>query len=249
MVALGDAVKRLTNSIGIKPCAGCERRARALNRFGRRGFIGNLALLVISGRSLGRSLFGMPEQAVLAEAILHVRRLNAAQVRFNTINGRHTENLLELELPETPAGRSLDVHAESDDWTVLLTQEGRETMPAAIYSDGTGIIRKGTLSGGTGSAKALPPIWEAEYSPWESFSGRAFLQDCPHCNLASCGGTCATSASEIPKLTCFFNCSCCSYCAFCYTGQKDGSTCCGGACGLPYGGCTCNGNCHCIACP
>jgi hypothetical protein len=32
-VGLGDAVKRLTYAIGIKPCGGCERRAAALNRW------------------------------------------------------------------------------------------------------------------------------------------------------------------------------------------------------------------------
>ncbi|MGH7945266.1 MAG: hypothetical protein ACREF9_09680, partial [Opitutaceae bacterium] len=38
-IGLGDLVKRATASIGIGPCAGCERRAAALNRwmvFGRR---------------------------------------------------------------------------------------------------------------------------------------------------------------------------------------------------------------------
>ncbi len=32
-VGLGDMVKRATTAIGIKPCRGCERRARALNRW------------------------------------------------------------------------------------------------------------------------------------------------------------------------------------------------------------------------
>jgi hypothetical protein len=39
-VGLGDAIKRVTYSFGIQPCAGCERRAAALNRwvvFTRRG--------------------------------------------------------------------------------------------------------------------------------------------------------------------------------------------------------------------
>jgi hypothetical protein len=31
-VGLGTAIKRLTSSVGIRPCAGCERRAAALNR-------------------------------------------------------------------------------------------------------------------------------------------------------------------------------------------------------------------------
>jgi hypothetical protein len=31
-VGLGDAVKRATSSVGIKPCGGCQRRAEALNR-------------------------------------------------------------------------------------------------------------------------------------------------------------------------------------------------------------------------
>jgi hypothetical protein len=30
---LGDVIKRATNAIGIRPCAGCERRATALNRW------------------------------------------------------------------------------------------------------------------------------------------------------------------------------------------------------------------------
>jgi hypothetical protein len=39
-IGLGDAIKRVTYSLGIQPCAGCERRAAALNRwlvFTRRG--------------------------------------------------------------------------------------------------------------------------------------------------------------------------------------------------------------------
>jgi hypothetical protein len=29
---LGDAIKRATSAVGIRPCGGCERRAIALNR-------------------------------------------------------------------------------------------------------------------------------------------------------------------------------------------------------------------------
>ena len=32
---LGDAIKRVTYAMGIKPCGGCEKRAAALNRFMR----------------------------------------------------------------------------------------------------------------------------------------------------------------------------------------------------------------------
>jgi hypothetical protein len=32
-IGLGDALKRATYSVGIKPCGGCERRANALNRW------------------------------------------------------------------------------------------------------------------------------------------------------------------------------------------------------------------------
>jgi hypothetical protein len=32
-VGLGDLIKSATSAIGIKPCSGCERRARALNRW------------------------------------------------------------------------------------------------------------------------------------------------------------------------------------------------------------------------
>jgi hypothetical protein len=44
-VGLGEAIKRATYAMGIKPCTGCERRADALNR-----------LLVFKGR--GRSTRG-----------------------------------------------------------------------------------------------------------------------------------------------------------------------------------------------
>ena len=46
-VGLGDAMKRATYALGIKPCTGCERRATTLNR-----------LLVFTGRSRGRSMKG-----------------------------------------------------------------------------------------------------------------------------------------------------------------------------------------------
>jgi len=32
-VGLGDVIKRATSAIGIRPCAGCDRRAAALNRW------------------------------------------------------------------------------------------------------------------------------------------------------------------------------------------------------------------------
>jgi hypothetical protein len=32
-IGLGDAVKRVTYAMGIKPCGGCERRATAMNRW------------------------------------------------------------------------------------------------------------------------------------------------------------------------------------------------------------------------
>ena len=32
-VGLGDALKRATTYLGIRPCGGCERRAAALNRW------------------------------------------------------------------------------------------------------------------------------------------------------------------------------------------------------------------------
>lgn len=33
VVGLGDAIKRVTYAMGIKPCGGCERRAAVLNRW------------------------------------------------------------------------------------------------------------------------------------------------------------------------------------------------------------------------
>lgn len=32
-IGLGDAMKRLTYAVGIKPCGGCEGRAAAMNRW------------------------------------------------------------------------------------------------------------------------------------------------------------------------------------------------------------------------
>jgi hypothetical protein len=32
-IGLGDAIKRMTYAMGIRPCGGCERRAAALNRW------------------------------------------------------------------------------------------------------------------------------------------------------------------------------------------------------------------------
>ena len=32
-VGLGDAIKRMTYAVGLKPCDGCTRRAAALNRW------------------------------------------------------------------------------------------------------------------------------------------------------------------------------------------------------------------------
>jgi len=32
-VGLGQGVKRLTSALGIRPCGGCQRRARTLDRF------------------------------------------------------------------------------------------------------------------------------------------------------------------------------------------------------------------------
>ena len=32
-IGLGEAIKRATSYLGIRPCGGCERRAAALNRW------------------------------------------------------------------------------------------------------------------------------------------------------------------------------------------------------------------------
>jgi hypothetical protein len=32
-IGLGDVIKRVTYAVGVKPCAGCEQRAQALNRW------------------------------------------------------------------------------------------------------------------------------------------------------------------------------------------------------------------------
>jgi hypothetical protein len=32
-VGLGDLIKKVTYSMGVKPCGGCEKRAAALNRW------------------------------------------------------------------------------------------------------------------------------------------------------------------------------------------------------------------------
>jgi len=32
-IGLGDAIKRATSAMGIRPCGGCERRATGLNRW------------------------------------------------------------------------------------------------------------------------------------------------------------------------------------------------------------------------
>jgi hypothetical protein len=34
-MGLGDVIKRVTYAMGIKPCAGCEKRAAVLNRWVR----------------------------------------------------------------------------------------------------------------------------------------------------------------------------------------------------------------------
>lgn len=34
-IGLGDAIKRVTYAMGIKPCGGCEKRSAALNRWMR----------------------------------------------------------------------------------------------------------------------------------------------------------------------------------------------------------------------
>jgi hypothetical protein len=32
-VGLGQAIKRVTTSLGVRPCGGCQKRARTLDRF------------------------------------------------------------------------------------------------------------------------------------------------------------------------------------------------------------------------
>lgn len=34
-IGLGDAIKRATRALGIRPCGGCQRRAQLLNRWMR----------------------------------------------------------------------------------------------------------------------------------------------------------------------------------------------------------------------
>jgi len=32
-IGLGDVIKRVTSTVGIRPCSGCERRAALMNRW------------------------------------------------------------------------------------------------------------------------------------------------------------------------------------------------------------------------
>ena len=32
-IGMGDAIKRVTSAIGLRPCGGCEKRAAVLNRW------------------------------------------------------------------------------------------------------------------------------------------------------------------------------------------------------------------------
>lgn len=139
-----DSTKKTSHECGVTSLPSCDKRGQGHSHFARRGFIGGLALLATAGSSAGRSLAGtIEDQATVSEAILYVRRVNALEVRYNTINGRYTESVTELELPDPPVGWSLDIHAKSNDWTVLLTQDRDNVV---IYSTGSGRIRKGILS-------------------------------------------------------------------------------------------------------
>jgi hypothetical protein len=139
-----DSSKQSPRDSRVKRFPIADKRRPGPSRSARRGFIASLALLATAGPLLGTPLPGASEQATVSEAILYVRRLNAAEVRYNTINGRFSENLAELELANPPVGWSLDVHAQNKGWTVLLTQGGHDAV--AIYSNSSGVIRKGVLS-------------------------------------------------------------------------------------------------------
>jgi peroxiredoxin len=70
-IGLGDVIKRVTSALGIKPCAGCERRAAVLNRW-----------MVFSGLA-GRGLkAGTPAPAI------HLPDLQGRMVSLEDYRGR-----------------------------------------------------------------------------------------------------------------------------------------------------------------
>jgi hypothetical protein len=46
---LGDRIKKATAAVGIKPCAGCEKRAELLNQISRRGILKSVGLFAGTG--------------------------------------------------------------------------------------------------------------------------------------------------------------------------------------------------------
>lgn len=111
----------------------------------RRSFLRLLGLASISPRLLGAQI-EIPANE--ARALAYVRRVNATQVMYGSINGRHTDRIEELSsvarLPETPAGWRLTIAVHDDKWDLVMLQEAKDAI--IFVTDQTGMIRRGVIS-------------------------------------------------------------------------------------------------------
>lgn len=112
----------------------------------RRGFLQVLGLASISPRLFGAQTNEVP--ASEASALAFLRRVNAVQVTYGSINGRYTDRIEELKsiarLPETPAGWRLTIAVHDDKWDLVMLQEAKDAI--IFVTDQTGMIRRGVIS-------------------------------------------------------------------------------------------------------
>lgn len=90
---LGTKIAKFTKKLGVKPCAGCKKRARLLDELSRRGFIGGsvAAFLLLKNATL-RSAWqaaGATIPTSVAEAMGFLRMAGTVQRHWYAENGTH----------------------------------------------------------------------------------------------------------------------------------------------------------------
>lgn len=90
---LGDKVKSLTESLGIKQCAECKERQNTLNQISRRGIIGGglLAAFLAKNFVLSKAwvVFGAQIPLTAADIMGFLRLAVTEEMRLYLANGRH----------------------------------------------------------------------------------------------------------------------------------------------------------------
>jgi hypothetical protein len=98
---IGDAIRKVTSSLSIQPYAGCERRIKMLNEWGRRSFLGKALMSLILMKTSFLRGFTTPQEKDALDALELTRVLIVTEMKFFYFeypDGQHHKYVGQAEL-------------------------------------------------------------------------------------------------------------------------------------------------------